>query len=213
VATFSGILGRFEKAGAIAVDIPIGLPSAADPFRDCDREARRKLKPPRASSVFPAPPREVVEKCAGMKRVNPASQIARRIMKKGINAQTLAILPKIREVDKLMNARLQERVFEIHPEVSFWALNRNTPMRFNERKATGVRERLRVLRRYLPNNRIDEALRKFQRKHVARDDVLDAFVAALTALKFADGMFGRFPENPELDSRRLRMEIVYPKPL
>jgi len=133
-------------------------------------------------------------------------------MKKGINAQTLAILPKIREVDKLMNARLQERVFEIHPEVSFWALNRNTPMRFNKRKATGVRERLRVLRCCLPNNRIDEALRKFQRKYVARDDVLDAFVAALTAWKFAEGKFGRLPENPELDSRRLRMEIVYPKP-
>jgi len=55
VATFSEILGRIENAGAIAVDIPIGLPSAADPFRDCDREAGRKLKPPRASCVFPAP--------------------------------------------------------------------------------------------------------------------------------------------------------------
>ena len=71
-----------------------------------------------ASSIFPAPPREIPAECADMEKARRASRRARRIMHKGLSAQTLAILPKIQEVDKLMNTRRQKRVFEVHPEVS-----------------------------------------------------------------------------------------------
>jgi predicted RNase H-like nuclease len=42
-----------------------------------------------------------------------------------------------------------------------------------------------------------------------RDDLVDACAAAWTAARFARGEAGRLPEDPPLDSRGLRMEMVY----
>lgn len=43
---------------AAVIDVPIGLPEAGP--RTCDLEARRLLRAPRASSVFPAPLRSML---------------------------------------------------------------------------------------------------------------------------------------------------------
>ena len=42
------------------------------------------------------------------------------------------------------------------------------------------------------------------------DDALDAIVAAWTAGQAVLGKARTLPENPSLDSKGLRMEIVYP---
>jgi len=53
---FADLLRIHASARCIAVDIPIGLPENGQPRR-CDLEARQILRPPRSSSVFPAPAR------------------------------------------------------------------------------------------------------------------------------------------------------------
>ena len=55
VATVESLLGAAYRADQIFVDIPIGLRDQEGHARRCDVEARRLLKAPRASSVFPAP--------------------------------------------------------------------------------------------------------------------------------------------------------------
>ena len=52
-ASFRQLLALLEATSAIAVDIPIGLPTSGE--RACDRMARQLLGVPRASSVFRAP--------------------------------------------------------------------------------------------------------------------------------------------------------------
>lgn len=42
------------------------------------------------------------------------------------------------------------------------------------------------------------------------DDALDAIVAAWTANQVVLGKVKTLPENPEIDSKGLRMEILYP---
>jgi predicted RNase H-like nuclease len=86
--------------------IPIGLLDTPQiGGRECDREARRLLKPPRASSVFSPPIRKYL----------PAQDFSET---RGISKQAFGILSKIREVDEQMTPELQNRVYEVHPEAS-----------------------------------------------------------------------------------------------
>ncbi len=74
----------------------------------------------------------------------------------------------------------------------------------------GGEERLAVLARYVPHVQevFDLALSKWRRREVARDDILDAMAAGVTALGYPDEL-ATIPETPEIDSRGLRMEMVY----
>lgn len=56
---------------------------------------------------------------------------------------------------------------------------------------------------------IKSAMSKFLRKDLAKDDILDALVLALTAAYPSEKLV-TFPPNPPYDEKQLRMEIVYP---
>jgi len=100
-------------------------------------------------------------------------------------------------------------VREIHPELVFWALNGKKPVQHKKRQLAGRNERMRLL------SPIFSGLEKFvaeahEPKQVAPDDILDALAAAWTASQIVLGKAKTLPKNPELDSKGLRMEILYP---
>src|SRR5581483_1101280 len=128
--SFKDVLNLTPAPKVIAIDIPIGLlDSPQIGGRECDREARRLLKHPRASSVFSPPIRKIL----------PARQFSRAL---GISIQAFGILPKIREVDEQMRPELQGRVHEAHPELSFYHLA-GRAMQYNKKTPEGREERLR----------------------------------------------------------------------
>ena len=122
--TALSVLARFPSPAIIAVDIPIGLTDANR--RACDIEARKRLRAPRASSVFPAPIRPILH-CSSHRE---ASELHRTIDGRGFGAQAWGILPKIKEWDDALQSEPARRseVFEVHPEVCFWMLDGETPM-------------------------------------------------------------------------------------
>ena len=172
----------------IFIDIPIGLPDDGKD-RACDRAARNALGKPRASSVFPAPARALLDIDLAPYTYREAYQRANSISKerigKGISRQTFAILPKVKEVDALLrrSAKAKGIIHEVHPELCLWALNSKTAMRFRKKVKEGFRERLDVLERHRPSApaEVQEMIRWVRGRHVARDDILDALVAAITA--------------------------------
>ena len=100
--------------------------------RCCDVEARRVLGP-RRSSVFPAPdPRVITAPTYGQ-----ALERARFFTGAGISKQAHGIYPKILEVNWALTPSIQGRVFELHPEVSFWALAGGQPMAHPKRTVKG----------------------------------------------------------------------------
>ena len=128
-----------ERPLSIAVDMPIGLLERAAPGgRECDREARALLGRPRASSVFSPPTR----KALAARRYEEVAALNGA----GMSKEAFNILPKIREVDALMDAALQDTVVEAHPELAFCRFA-GRPMRHNKRTPDGRRERLSLLRR------------------------------------------------------------------
>ena len=67
-----------------------------------------------------------------------------------------------------------------------------------------------MLQSVYPNTKdiINRALSAYKRKEVAKDDILDALSAAVTAAVGVQRLVS-IPEKIEFDSRSLRMEIVH----
>ena len=88
-------------------------------------------------------------------------------------------------------------------------------MKNKKKGKKGEEERLNVLRKILRPADLDNVYRdacsKFSRKNVAKDDILDALAAAVTAWKGYDHL-RTTPEDPPQDAKRLPMEMVYWKP-
>jgi predicted RNase H-like nuclease len=182
---------------AAAIDIPIGL-AGAEP-RVCDREARHLLGP-RRSSVFPAPVRAVL----AASTYAEACAISRAVCGKALSKQLYNVVDKIREVDDVQSPRVQERLFEASPELSFAVMASGAPMRHPKRTLEGRSERVAVLRESFG---LDvTSLLKHPPAGAARDDVLDAIALAWTARRYLAGSCLRLGSG--IDATGLRMEVV-----
>jgi predicted RNase H-like nuclease len=104
---------------------------------------------------------------------------------------------------------LQDRVIEVHPEVSFWALVGHQPLAFSKRTPDGFAERRDRLAARLNTPIWSREDARRVAPPAAADDMLDAIVAAWTAWRYAAGEAQRLPPDPPIDARGRRMEIVY----
>lgn len=202
-STFTEVFSKTSDCKLVCVDIPIGLSDGNR--RECDVGARKLLRGPRASSVFPAP----IRPCLSAVDYETASKISFEHTGKKLTKQTFALMKKIREVDDLMTPELQNRVCEVHPELSFWALNGGKPTMHKKARLVGRRERLKILSPIFSD--LEKIVAKARKpKEVAPDDILDALVAAWTAGQAVIGKAKTLPEEPQLDSEGLKMEMLYP---
>lgn len=176
-STFEEVLSL--RAEVIAIDIPIDPDGAGG--RPTDAAARAFVGAVRASSVFPTPPRAALE----ARSYAEASELARRITGKGISQQAFALAQKILEVQAL--AATDERVIEMHPEVSFCELAGGSIL---ETKHTpeGLQRRRELLADV--GVRLPGAV-----PGVPEADLLDAAVGAWTAARYASGAAAALPAD------------------
>ena len=207
VRTIDELVKMAGNSDRIFIDIPIGLPNGGKE-RGCDLAARRILGRPRASSVFRVPVRAALD----THTYEEAKQANQKATGKKISKQTFAIVPKIKEVDTLLqyNSRARNIIREVHPEICFWALSGQKPMTSNKKKREGFYERIAVLKSVRPSveEEVVQIMDRFKRKGVARDDILDALVAAITALTKLTSL-QTIPPHPNNDCLGLPMEMVY----
>jgi len=203
----SALWGRYREVSLILIDVPIGLKEKGADERRCDRKARRILGPPRASSVFRVPCRQAVYAVT----YDEASQMNERQTGTRLSPMTWGIVPKIREVDKFFdkNRFALSCVKEVHPEVCFWALA-GRPMRHNKKRTEGFDERIKVLQSYhsATEDIVQHSLKNYRRQEVAKDDILDALVAAITALDGLNALVS-VPDPPEFDECGLPMQMLH----
>jgi predicted RNase H-like nuclease len=188
--------------GVVAVDVPIGL--LARGARLCDVEARRLLGA-RRSSVFTPPLRSML----GATSQALASRVRRRLEGKGVSIQAWGIVPKIREVDRLLRAdpgrcRI---VREAHPELCFFVLNGGRPMREPKKTAAGRAERMALLGTWC-GAAAARALGDRKALGCQADDIVDALVLLWTAERIQRGEAVTIPAQPPRDACGLRMEMV-----
>lgn len=199
---------QYNYAKLILIDIPIGLREKSSIRRLCDQEARGLLRPERHNSVFTAPCRAAIY----AKSYEEAKEVNKNETGRKISRQVWGIIPKIKQVDQLLtsNKTARSRIREIHPEVCFWALNGGEPMKYSKKQEEGFLERMEALLSFYPYTKhvVNYALKKYPRKEVAKDDILDALVAAVTASEEIKGL-SSIPETAEVDSKGLPMEMLY----
>ena len=164
-------------AEVIGVDVPIGLPETGG--RPADDAARRFLGS-RASTVFSTPARPVLE----APTYADARRVATRLTGKSISAQSYSLGRRILEVAEY--ASRDDRVIEVHPEVSFRELA-HRPLK-SKHRLEGLVER----RELLLNAGIDLP---DSAPRIAEPDLLDATIAAWTAARYARGEALPLPEG------------------
>jgi predicted RNase H-like nuclease len=156
-------------AQVIGVDIPIGIPETG--AREADVAARRFVGP-RASSVFSTPIRAALEAAT----YADARGVATALTGKSLSAQSYALGRRILELDAY--AHDDERVIEVHPEVSFRELARRPLL--SKHRSDGLVER----RALLAQAGIDVPAAV---PRIAEPDLLDATVVAWSARRYALG--------------------------
>jgi predicted RNase H-like nuclease len=204
--TIDELWNAINSPSMMLIDIPIGLPDSNK--RICDMQAR-KLLGRRGSSVFAVPCRKALK----AKSYRQACRINKQVMGYQISIQTWNIAAKIKEVDTwLQNTQsAQRRVRESHPELCFWALAGKHAMAQSKKTDPGFTERFSILLKNFSQtgNIVEQALERFRRKDLARDDILDALVLAVSA-RFSAGKPKTVPPTPPVDEKGRPMEIVYP---
>ena len=212
------IIEAAEAGDRVLVDIHIGLPDASCPRRrECDSAARRRLNRDqfgnplpagerRGASVFPAPAREAL----GAKSYEEACAMNRTAIGMMLSQQAAGLLGKVREADELMrnNAKARRIVREAHPELCFWALNGERPMRHSKKGAPGRHGRLAVLAQCWPQAKpaCGDIGQLYLRKQVAHDDILDAMALAVIARA---SKLRSLPETPPRDAEGLPMQVTW----
>mgnify|MGYP002021528499 FL=1 len=200
----------------VAVDMPIGLPDAEhgmEPgIRGRDRAARGLLGHPRSSSVFSAPVRELLAIDSGdiVRDHTEASRISQAVSGRKVTRQTMNILPRIREVDELLQSRpaLRDRIFEVHPELSFRALQGSTVVD-GKRTPAGRRCRWDLLADVFGSEALAGVEEQIRGTPARTEDLLDALACLWSADRIARGVHGTVPEPPEHDATGLRMSISW----
>lgn len=201
--TITEIVGASEQPAWVAIDMPMGFADDAKPGgRDCEKAARAILGPAgRASCVFSAPCRGAL----AAKDYPAANARNRKAAGVGLSKQAWNLFPKMREIDALLRARSDAPIFESHPELCFARLA-GEPLRAAKKTAEGRAQRLTLLAKE-GFGELPEWLDLFPRKFVAPDDVIDAAVVCLTALRRAKGTAERLPTQAPQDRHGIEMAI------
>ncbi|MBT2507725.1 DUF429 domain-containing protein [Streptomyces sp. ISL-98] len=182
----------------VAVDMPLGLLDTG--WRRAEAEAAALLGRLRGS-VFRVPPHAVWQE----EHYEAANRRCRELTGAGLSRQSWGLAVKLREANGCLADAGADRLFEVHPEVSFWALAGKTPLPHRKKSWAGQMARRSLLEAagvVLPDELGDVG-------RVPPDDVLDAAAAAWSAQRIAQGRAQPLPDPPQYDSRGRAVAIWY----
>ena len=189
-------LDGYAEAVAIAVDMPLGLPTKGVRLAD---QAARKALPGRASTIFNTPVRQAVF----AESYEEANRLQRAATGRGLSKQSWNLCPKIRELDALAD----ERLHEVHPEVVFRAMH-GSVLTLPKKSWGGLRRRLDLLLAV----GIEVPADVGPAGAAASDDVVDAAACAYTALHIAGGSAAYIPADGPSDSALARRVAIWHPP-
>ena len=198
VRSFLDMLDYKPAFQVVALFSPVGLLDEPDSRgRTCDRQARALLGRPRSGAVLSAPVRGAL-KCDSYREAKEANGGR-------LSAIGWRMLKRTAEVHEQIAPYWQRSIFEVHPELSFFQLNGDKPVRFSKHTRAGRDERRALLDGRMPGV---ERIIDVRVPGVTPAHLLDAAACLWTARRIISRGVVHLPEQPEWDSEGLRMEIV-----
>ncbi len=189
--SFVEVLSQFPAYAVVVIAAPVGYPATEEPsYRTCDLEARRLLRW-RATSIQRVPSRDAL--------LSDPPRL------EGLDVVSLARLQTYRQVGFEMSPYRQRTVYEGHPELSFFHLNGETPLRWSKHRDEG-----RVERRDLLVSRIAGIESMLDEESpIPLAHRLDVAAMMWTARRVQGRAAKRIPADAEWDGEGLRMEFVF----
>jgi len=203
--SINSLVERYQSFDAFLIDMAIGLRNR--PYQIRPDDAARKELGAKGSSVFPIPSRESVYSNGeeAQKKANL------RTLGKSLAKQSIAIIPKIREVDEFLTSHpeYKNRILESHPELDFSRLNGSVLMS-RKKEEPGPSERIAVLSEFLDKKDLLGIYDKAKELKCNQDDLIDAICLAVTGALYAHGQCETIPEKPQSDEKGLLMQLTVP---
>jgi predicted RNase H-like nuclease len=191
--SFIEVLDERPSFSSIVVNAPIGYRDSPEMGpRNCDLDARALLHH-RGKFVHNAPTYLTINKGSAAPEDH-------------LDAITTMLLPSYLEVSREMFAYRQRVVYEGNPELSFYQLNGDVPLRESKKLEDGRDERRVILEKKVPN--IDKII-DAEVDGVPSQHLLDVAALLWTARRVFSRGAKRIPEDAEWDSQGLRMEFVF----
>ena len=210
--TLSDIIDSNPLPATFLIDMPIGLPEKLEDYRP-ETEARKELGD-RRSTIFSVPCRQAVQITGKSREATEKLQkiINEEVLDKSLSKQSIAIIPKIKEVDDFFKAHYEykEILCESHPEICF-ARMKGYALRTKKSSVVGATERAGILSKYIKDERLESVYIQAKELGCKPDDILDAACLAVTAALKAHDLTETIPEKPKTDARGLPMQMVVPK--
>jgi predicted RNase H-like nuclease len=192
LGSFAEVLDERPSFSVIALNAPVGYADDVHQGgRTCDRMARALLGR-RGSTIHNAPTRASL-------------QDAPVVTEDGLDAVTNVLLRRYREVASEMAPYRQRTVFEVHPELSFFQINSDVPLRYSKKFEAGMEERIALLKKRVPGS---ERILEAELDDVPISHLIDVVAILWTARRIFARAGTRLPSDPEWDEQGLRMEFV-----
>jgi predicted RNase H-like nuclease len=192
LASFAEVLDERPSFSVIALNAPVGyVDDVHQGGRTCDRMARALLGR-RGSTIHNAPTRSSLQ----------GNSV---VTEDGLDAVTNVLLRRYREVAVEMAPYRQRIVFEVHPELSFFQINSDVPLRFSKKFEAGMEERIALLQKRVPGS---ERILESELDDVPVAHLIDVVAILWTARRIFARAGTRLPSDPEWDEQGLRMEFV-----
>lgn len=193
LGSFLEVLDERPAFAALVVNAPIGyLDSPNSGMRTCDREARELLGW-RGLTVHRSPSRATLSGQSDWRLDH-------------LDAVSATLLPRYREVAAEMWPFRQRVVYSGLPELSFYLLKNNLPLRWSKKTDDGIVERRSVLMAKIPGIKrvLDAKMPGVRDRHLC-----DAAALMWSARRAYGKAARRIPTDGEWDSEGLRMELIY----
>ena len=181
----------------IGIDMPVVLSDFIP--READQLAR-KLLSKKASSVFTAPTPEMLEQ----PNYERASYVSKRLFGKSMSLQSWYLFPKIKDVQTIIHDA-HINLYEIHPELSFRAMNHEEVILESKKSKEGFEIRNNLLRRHFESFDFQSIRNLYPRKDVMDNDILDALAVLWSTKRIQANEASFLPKIPE----KPNMQIVY----
>lgn len=181
----------------IGIDMPVILSEVIP--RQADQLAR-KLLSKKASSVFTAPTPEMLEQ----PNYEKASLVSKRLFGKSMSLQSWYLFPKIKDVQTMIHHE-NMNIYEIHPELSFRAMNNEKVILESKKTYEGLAIRNSLLAIHFKHFIFEEIRNQYAKKDVMDNDILDALAVLWSAKRIQSNKASFLPQVPE----KANMQIVY----
>mgnify|MGYP003996905619 FL=1 len=189
-----------SNVSLIGIDIPLRLSSSGK--RLAEIEARVLLKN-RACTIFSPPTLNALT----AKNYIDACKINFKECGKKISKQSWNLFPKIKEAQEFLENKsiIELGVFEVHPELSFMAMNDMNLIWASKKTVIGREIRIKLIQKFFPKFSFESVRNKYKKNQVLDDDILDSVSVLWSTQRIVDNIAKFVPK----DSKKTDMRIYF----